>query len=131
MTNAVSRGKSKGQSVKSDILAPAGRHMTQPMRSTVSASRGSAYVPGIDFVEKWTAEYQSAQTTPATKPVDTGDPLAARVGTSGEDDALARKMQQLDDRNRLHRRKKRIALALVVAVITAIPALVIALLFFV
>ncbi|PYI66540.1 hypothetical protein CVV68_13285 [Arthrobacter livingstonensis] len=130
MSSAVSRRKSKDQTGTSNGLAAAGRHMTQPLRSTVSASRDSAFVPGVDLVEEWMTESQTDPNVPLEiDSVASETTLQSNETPFADEDAIAKKMRSIDERQRHHRRKKRVALVLVVAVIAAIPALVIALLF--
>ncbi|WP_343317652.1 hypothetical protein AAFM46_10425 [Arthrobacter sp. TMP15] len=58
-------------------------------------------------------------------------PTAISESSPAEISAVAEKMKLLDERQRQHRRKKRVALLVIVTVLVSIPALLIALLFFV
>lgn len=112
--------------------ASAGRHMNQRFRSTVSASPQSTQLPPVNLVAEWIAESElRASAGPEDIRVDQTIPLAAPNSTPLEWDAVARKMLSIDQRELTHRRKKRVAAALAVSVITSIPILLIALLFFV
>lgn len=129
MFDADSRSQRSDSRNKTDGLVSAGRHMKQPLKSTVSATVDAAYVPSIDFVATWKAKpLATVGASPGTRPVNSDASLDSQGRRPVSDDVLEQKMKLLDHRERQHRRKKRVALALVVTVVTIIPMLAVALL---
>lgn len=117
--------------------ASAGRHMNQRFRSTVSATPQSTKIPVVNLVEVWMTESeqqtseQQTSVQPETIPVDRTIRPPTPDSSQPEIDTVAQKMLLIDQRDLTHRRKRRVAATLVVSVITTIPVLLVALLFFV
>lgn len=129
MFDTNSKRNSKPASSRVTGSTSAGRHLKQPMASTISATRDTNYIPGPDIMVMWKAESASATVSSTGNKAMNSEALVSSEDTqSTPDDAIEKKMKQIDQRDRQHRRKKRVALVLVVAVVTAIPLLAIALL---
>lgn len=132
MSDSAPRTSLVDSAVETNPAASAGRHMKQPLRSTISASWKTARAPASSLIAKWEAESKPNQMTAASnESVSHTIPTILAESSPAEISVVAQKMKLLDERERQHRRKRRIARLVIASVLISIPSLLIVLLFFV